>query len=379
MELQIPVASGVEASVKRQLKALGYGECPALQGRICLAGDWSDVARLNVFLRAGERVLLVVGQFFADTFDALFDGVRALPWEEYFTPHTHILLDGKCVKSRLMAVKATGGVVKKAIVERLRQTLHINTLDERGERAVVGVFLWEDRATITLDTSGDGLHKRGYRVRTWDAPLRETTAAAMAEGSFFCAGKPFADLFCGSGTIPVEAALYMRNIAPGRFRTFDFTRWKCAPAVLDAALQEARDGERRGPLPPLFACDISERAIEIARYHAERAGVLRDIRFVCRDMRAFSSDERYGIVISNPPYGERLREGDLFGLYRDFGKTVRALNGWSCRFLSAYEGAERAFGGRADKKRRLYNAHLACTLYDFFGPKPDRDGYLSAP
>ena len=371
MKLYIPVASGVEASVKRQLRSLGYGECPAILGRVALEGDWQDVARLNVSLRAGERVLIGVGSFPAPDFDALFEGVSALPWEEFLSAHTHILMDGKCVKSALMAVKATGGVVKKAIAERLKARLGVTSLDERGERAVVGVYLYEDTAYLTLDTSGDGLHKRGYRVRTYDAPLRETTAAALVESSFFRAGKPFADVFCGSGTIPIEAVLYMRRIAPGKGREFDFTRWKCVPrGVLARAREEAEAGEVRSPMPKLLASDISGEAVELARFHARRAGVEEDILFSVRDMRDFSSQEKNGVLICNPPYGERMQEAHLFDLYRDFGRMFRALPDWSCYFLSSFAGAERAFGKRADKKRRLPNAHLDCTLYSYFGKPP---------
>ena len=370
MKLSIPAASGVEASVKRELRALGYGDCPAIQGRLALEGDWEDIARLNVRLRAGERVLLVLEQFSAPDFDALFEGVSAIPWEEYFTPHTQILMDGKCRESTLMAIKTTGGVIKKAIVERLRRKLGVSELDERGERAVVNFEIYRDNATISLDTSGDGLHKRGYRVRTYEAPLRETTAAAMVESSFFHAGKPFADLFCGSGTIPIEAALYMRRIAPGRYRDFDFTKWKCAPAgVLSRAREEAAAEEMRGELAPIFASDISPQAIGIAQFHAKRAGVGKDIRFAVQDMRRFSSAERYGVLISNPPYGERLR-CDLFTLYKDFGKVYRSLPDWSCVFLSSYDGAERAFGGKVTKKRHIFNAKLTCSMYTYAGKRP---------
>ncbi len=371
MQLSIPAAAGTEASVKRELKRMGYGDCPALQGRVAVEGDWADIARLNVCLRTGERVLLTLARFPAPTFDALYEGVFALPWEEFCTPHTRILMDGKCRESALMAVKAAGGVVKKAVIERLRQKLGARTFDERGERLVVDFEIFRDEAVISVDTSGDGLHKRGYRVKTYDAPLRETAAASIVESSFFHAGKPFADLFCGSGTIPIEAALYMRRIAPGKGRAFDFERWKCAPAgLVKEACAAAEAEEVKGELPPLFACDISPKAVEIARFHAARAGVARDIRFAAADMRAFSSKERYGVIVSNPPYGERLHEQDLAGLYRDLGKVFRALPDWSCVFLSAYAGAERAFGGRPSKKRRLSNARLACTLYTYEGKKP---------
>lgn len=371
MKLFIPCASGVEATVKRQLEKLGYGNCPAFNGRISAEGGWEDVARLNVFLRAGERVLLSLAEFPARTFDELYEGVAKIAWEEYFSAHTRILIDGKCYKSALMAVKATGGVAKKAIVSRLREKLGVHTIDERGERATVGISLYGDVATVTLDATGDGLHKRGYRVLPYDAPLRETTAAAMLENAFYRAGKPFADLFCGSGTLPIEAALIARNIAPGAERAFDFTRWKCAPDVLPRAREEAADVRDDSVKPDIFAGDISQKAISAAQYHAKRAGVADCIRFSCSDMRSFSSEEGYGILVSNPPYGERLgADGDLFALYRDYGKVYRSLPDWSCHFLSSYCNAERAFGRKADKKRKLYNAHLECGYYSFFGKPP---------
>lgn len=364
MKLLIPVAVGIEASVKRQLNKLGYGDCPARGGRISLEGDWSDVARLNVNLRSGERVLIELGSFPAHTFDELFEGVFLLPWEEYLTPHSKIEMDGKCVRSNLMAVKSTGGVAKKAILRRLSERTGARTFDEKGARTIVGLSIFENQVTLTVDTSGDGLHKRGYRVLTYDAPLRETTAAAMVESAYYRAEKPFADLFCGSGTLPIEAAMIALNIAPGLSRNFDFTCWKCAPDVLPRAREEAKDGVRRERLS-IHASDISEKAISVAKFHAERAGVAEHIKFLCADMRTFTSAEKGGVLLSNPPYGERIgREDDLFALYRDFSRIFRRLDGWGCGFLSAYPQAERAFG-RADRCRTLYNANLACTLYSY--------------
>ncbi len=374
MKLFVPVAAGLEAPVKRQLKRLGYGDCPAQNGRIAVDGGWEDVARLNVFLRAGERVLLSLAEFPATTFDELYEGVTGIPWEEFFTPHTKILIDGKCVKSQLMAVKAAGGVVKKAIVNRLRQRLGVRTLDEKGERAVVGFAIFNDLVSVTLDTSGDGLHKRGYRVRSYDAPLRETTAAAMIDCSFFHPEKPFADLFCGSGTLPIEAALLARGISPCENRDFDFTAWKCVPDVLPRAREEAKSLHVRKKVQ-IFASDISPRAVSIAKYHAERAGVADCISFSVKDMREFISSEQYGVLMSNPPYGERLgREDDLFALYRDYGRTFRRLDSWSCYFLTGYTGAERAFGKRADKNKTLYNANLECRFFTYCGKKPPKEG-----
>ena len=358
MHLLIPAASGIEAAVKREIERLGLGHAPAIRGRLEVEGGWDTVARLNVFLRAGERVLIALSSFRAETFDDLFEGIRAIPWEEFFTPHTRILLDGKSYRSKLAAVKASGGVAKKAILRRLSEKLHVRTFDERGERAVVGISLFEDVATVTLDTSGDGLHKRGYRVLTYDAPLRETTAAAIIEDSFYRREKAFADPLCGSGTLPIEAVLYARSVAPGRARSFDFTRWKCAPqGVLGRAREEAAAGEYRGEIAPVYASDISAEAVSIAREHARRAGVEGDIRFSVCDMRTFSAPERWGVLACNPPYGERLERGeDLFPLYRGLAETFRSLPDWSAYILSAYEGAERALG-RPDKRRILYNAN----------------------
>lgn len=376
MELLIPCAFGLEQTVKRQLLALGYGNCPAQNGRILIKdAAFSDIARLNVFLRSGERVLLKLGEFRAETFDDLFEGVFALPFEEYLTRHSKILMDGKCYKSTLMAVKACGGVAKKAVVRRLKEKLHASSLDERGERAVVGISIFENVATVTLDTSGEGLHKRGYRILPYEAPLKETVAASMIESAYYRAGKPFADLFCGSGTIPIEAALYALKIAPGRNRAFDFTAFKCTPKnVLKAAWDEADDTRIRSETKlGICALDISPKAVEIAKFHAKRAGVKEHITFTCADMRTFSSREKYGVIVSNPPYGERLEKGsDLALLYRDFAKVYRALSDWSCYFLSGFAGAERAFGRQADKRKKLYNANLECGFYGYLGAKPPK-------
>ncbi len=373
MDLLIPVASGIEAAVKREIERLSFGHAPAIRGRIALSGGWEEVAKLNIFLRAGERVLLLLGAFRADTFDALFEGVFSLPWEEFLSPHANILIDGKSTKSKLAAVKAAGGVVKKAILTRLREKLHARIFDERGERAIVGVSIFEDEVQITLDTSGDGLHKRGYRVFTGEAPLRETTAAAIIEDSLYRREKTFADPFCGSGTLPIEAALYARNIAPGRDRAFDFERWKCVPAKLASPMREAaREGEYRGPIAPIYASDLSPKAVEIAGEHARRAGVSADISFFVKDVKDLALSERYGVLVSNPPYGERLGSFDLPALYKNFSAAFRRLPDWSAYFITSYQGAERAFG-RADRRRYLYNANLKCSLLTYFGKKPDKD------
>ncbi len=378
MKLLIPVAFAQEQATKRQLQTLGFTKAPADNGRIEIDGDWTDIARLNVFLRSGERVLICLARFPARTFDELYDGVYAIEWERWLTVQSKILMDGKSVQSTLAAIKATGGVAKKAIVQRLSDKLRQGrqTLSETGPRSIVGISLYKDEATITLDTSGDGLHKRGYRTLAYSAPLKETLAAGIIDESFYNPDrdmeKPFADLFCGSGTLPIEAAMKALHIAPCVNRSFDFEKWACAPKQAAArAREEARDGVRRDIKPCIFGSDINPEAISIARYHAKRAGVDEYIRFEVADARKFTSGKSYGVLISNPPYGERLSDtASVQTLMRDFGKTFRSLSEWNAYVLTSLPDFERYFGKRADKKKKLYNANLLCGLYSYFGKAP---------
>ncbi|MBQ4268913.1 MAG: class I SAM-dependent RNA methyltransferase [Clostridia bacterium] len=381
MDILIPVASGLEQTVKRQLLKLGYEKAPAENGRVSLCGDWQDVARLNVFLRSGERVLLKLAEFPAKTFDELFDGVYAIDWENYLTLDSQILMDGKSVQSALAAIKVSGGVCKKAVIRRLSDKLKTTknsrvTFSETGARSIVGVSIYKDVATITLDTSGDGLHKRGYRNLSYTAPLKETLAAALIDNTFYNPDadeeKPFADLFCGSGTLPIEAALKGLNVAAGKRRNFDFENWRCAPNGIGArAKEEATDKETLGRRLHIFASDINPKAIEIAKYHAKRAGVENYISFRVQDARKFQSQEKYGVLLSNPPYGERLSDAaEVQGLMRDLFKTYRALPDWNAYIFTALENFERYFGKTADKKKKLFNANLPCGLYSYFGKPP---------
>lgn len=378
MKLLIPVASGLESVVKRQLTRLGYENARAQNGRISLEGDFSDIARLNVFLRSGERVLLCLGEFPASTFDELFEGVFSLPWEEYLSPHSQILMDGKSQKSNLGAIKAIGSVSKKAIVKRLiqKRNLPSHLLDEKGERVKVGVSLFENVATVTLDTSGEGLHKRGYRSLSYTAPLKETLAAALIDESFYFPEKPFADIFCGSGTLPIEAAMKSLKIAPGGRRSFDMESWRFFGSEevkrgMRLAREEALSLEERGRKIQVFGSDINPKAISIAKYHAEQAGVGKNITFRVADMKEFSHSEKYGVLISNPPYGERLSsEEEVKELYRSLGKVFFALPDWNGYFLSGYPDFERYFGKRAEKKKKVYNANIVCGYFSYPGKKP---------
>ena len=381
MELLIPVASGLEQITKRQLFSLGYEKAPAENGRIAIEGTWEDVARLNVFLRSGERVLILLSRFKALTFDELYEGFYALPWENWLTMDSKILMDGKSVQSTLAAIKAAGGVAKKAIISRLADKLRSGrkTFSETGARSIVGFSIFKDEVTVTLDTSGDGLHKQGYRSLAYSAPLKETLAAGLIDSTFYNPDKdiekPFADPFCGSGTLPIEAAMKALHIAPGRQRNFDFTAWACAPkGVLEQAKQEAKDLELRTAKPIIFGSDINPEAISIAKYHAKRAGVEKYIRFSVADARAFYSEQKYGVLLSNPPYGERLsEEKEVQKLMSAFGKNFRSLPEWNAYVLTSLPDFERHFGKRADKKKKLFNAHLACGFYSYFGKSPKED------
>lgn len=378
MDLLIPVASGLEQITKRQLLSLGYEKTPAQNGRIELQGDWQDIARLNVQLRSGERVLIRLATFQATTFDELYDGVYNIAWEQYLQTDSKILMDGKSIQSTLAAIKASGGVAKKAIIRRLGDKLPKSrtTFSETGARSIVGVSIFKDEVTITLDTSGDGLHKRGYRSLAYSAPLKETLAAALIDSSFYNPEKdiekPFADPFCGSGTLPIEAAMKALKIAPGLHREFDFEHWSCAPSgVLKQAKEEARDMENRTATPVIFASDMNPKAISIAEYHAKRACVEKNIRFSVADARKFTCSLPYGVLISNPPYGERLSdEKEVRALMSDFGKTFRLLPDWNAYILTSLSDFERYFGKRADKKKKLFNANLVCGLYSYFGKPP---------
>ena len=380
MKLLIPVASGLEQITKRQLFFLGFEKAPADNGRIEVEGTWEDIARLNVFLRSGERVLILLDRFPATTFDELYEGFYNIPWENYLTVESKILMDGKSVLSQLAAIKAAGGVAKKAIISRLADKVRIGrkTFSETGARSIVGVSIFKDEVTVTLDTSGEGLHKRGYRSLAYSAPLKETLAAGLIDSTFYNPDrdleKPFADIFCGSGTLPIEAAMKALHIAPGLQRDFDFTSWACAPkGLLESAKEEAKEEQRHAVKPVIFASDINPEGISIAKYHAKRAGVDKYIRFSVADARAFTSELKYGVLLSNPPYGERLsEEKEVRALMSGFGKTFRALPDWNAYILTSLPDFERHFGKTADKKKKLFNAHLVCGFYSYFG-KPPKD------
>ena len=365
LKLAVPTLFGLEGLTADELRRLGLEEVRADNGRVTALGTPADVARLNLNLRTGERVLIELGCFLAGDFDALFEGTRALPWEQFIPLNGAFPVKGHSLNSALHAIPACQSIVKKAVAARLGQKYGLETLPENGPVYQIQFSIMKDMATLMLDTSGAGLHKRGYRAVGVTAPLRETLAAALVLLSRYRGRDPFCDPFCGSGTIAIEAALIAKNRAPGLERSFSAQRWACVPAQawMDAA-DEAMDREFDGAYE-IWGGDIDPKAVAIARDNAVKAGVEALIRFEVADARAFRREAPYGRVVTNPPYGERIMEKrEAEELYRAFGKAYRGLPpGWSLALLSSHTEFERTFGRTADKKRKLYNGMIKCDLF----------------
>ena len=374
LELIATAASGTEAVVKRELAALGYTARTVTPGRLLFQGDQTAICRANVWLRSGERVLFHMGTFSATDFGALFDGTAALPWEQWVPKDAEFPVQGRSHRSQLSSVPACQRIVKRAIVKRLQDAYHVEHLPETGPLCSIEVSLRDDVAMLTLDTTGVGLHKRGYRRLVGEAQLRETLAATLVQLSFWRPGRVLADPFCGTGTIPIEAALLGRNIAPGLGREFVAETWP----TLDArnwqlAREEARDSIRPALSERLLGYDIDPEALSLARYHAEQAGVADDIHWQERPFSELRAKAEYGCIITNPPYGERMgADADIEQLYQTFPLVLRRLPTWSHYILSARPDLEELVGQRADRRRKLYNGPLECTYYQFHGPRPPR-------
>ena len=372
LNIEVAVASGIEAVCKRELLRLGYNPSGANYGRIEFEGDYKDVLRANVFLRTANRVRIVLAKFKAETFDDLFDGIFAMRWQDVATRDGRIIVNAKSQNSKLFALRSIQSITKKAIISKLASTLG-GSFDESGAVYDVEVSLYGDVATVTLDTSGEGLHKRGYRTYLGDAPIRETLAAAMIELSVWNPERAFIDPFCGSGTIPIEAALIGLNIAPCMNRNFACESFKNAPNVRELVQQEAQDSIRDKVLH-ISGFDINKDAIKLAQKHAERAGVKDKIHLQVGDMREVSSRFSHGVIVTNPPYGERLMdEAELKILYKDFGAMTRKLDEWCVYAITSYRAFEKYFGARADKVRKLYNSELECNFYQYLAAPPKKN------
>ena len=374
-QLVATAAFGLEAVVVRELEQLGYESRVARPGRIEFRGDDAAICRSNLWLRSADRVLIQLAKFQATDFDALFDTTRELPWEAWITREAEIPVRGRSHKSQLSSVPACQRAVKKAIVERLLKVGLGTALPETGPPVPVEVALLDDEATISIDTTGVGLHKRGYRTLAGPAQLRETLAAALVQLSFWQPGRPLIDPFCGTGTLLIEAVMLGRSVAPGRLREFAAEHWSVITAdKWETARAEADDLVQ----PPLderpIGTDIDPEALKLARFHAEQAEVADDIHFQQRAFADLQSSRDYGCTIMNPPYGMRMgRDEEIESLYRTLPEVLRRLKTWSHFIFSARGDLERLVGQQADRRRKLYNAQIPCTYYQFFGPKPPRE------
>ena len=377
-ELVVPCHFGMEAVTKREIYDLGYEITRVEDGRITFEGDAEAICRANVFLRTAERVMLLVGRFKATTFEELFQGIKALPWEEY------IPQDGKfwvkkasSIKSKLFSPSDIQSIAKKAMVERLKGVYKTDWFKEDGAAYPVRIFLLKDEVMVALDTSGDSLHKRGYRLQTSKAPITETLAAALIMLTPWRKDRILVDPFCGSGTFPIEAAMMAANIAPGMNREFTAEAWtNIIPKQLwYDTVQEAEDMVDKDIVVDIQGYDLDGEVVKAARENAKRAGVDHLIHFQQRDVAKMSHPKKYGFIITNPPYGERLEDkADLPELYTTIGEVYKNLDAWSMYMITSYADAERYVGKKADKNRKIYNGMIKTYFYQFMGPKPPKKG-----
>ena len=371
-ELIAPCHFGLEAVMKREILDLGYEVSQVEDGRVTFIGDAEAVCRANIFLRTTERILLKVGSFKAETFEELFQGTRVIPWEQY------IPRDGKfwvakasSIKSRLFSPSDIQSIMKKAMVERMKGAYGITWFPEDGASYPLRVFLYKDVVTVAMDTSGDSLHKRGYRTLTSKAPITETLAAALLMLTPWKPDRILVDPFCGSGTFPIEAAMMAANMAPGMNREFLAEEWKnlIPKKCWYEAMDEANDLVKDDISVDIQGYDIDGEIVRAARANAAAAGVDHLIHFQQRPVSQLSHPKKYGFLITNPPYGERIEDKKNL-LYKTIGERFAALDSWSAYIITAYEDTERYFGRKADKNRKIYNGMMKTYFYQFMGPKP---------
>lgn len=372
LELIATATFGLEAVVKREIQNLGYKIIKSEDGKITYMGDERAIVRSNLWLRSADRVLLKMAEFRACEFEELFQQTKALPWEELIPIDGKFTVTGTSVKSKLHSVPACQSIVKKAIVEKLKEYYCVDRFDETGAAYTVKVTLLKDNVTLTVDTSGAGLHKRGYRVCDVAAPIKETLAAAMVQLSFWREDRLMMDPCCGSGTVPIEAAMIGRNIAPGLNRSFASEGWELIPAeVWKEERKAAYDAINYDTQLRIFAFDIDPKAIEAAEENAIEAGVDDCIVFKCMDMRKIQAREPRGIIITNPPYGERIGEAkQIAAIYRKYNEFFRENPTWSLFMITTDKEVEQKIMGRpADRRRKLYNGRLEVCYYQFHGAK----------
>ena len=376
-QLTAAVAAGMEALVGKELRKLGI-ECQVENGKALFTGTMETIAKANVWLRTADRVKIIVGEFKATTFEELFEGVKAMNWEDYLPLDAEFPVAGKSIKSTLFAVPDVQSITKKAIVNKLREVYHRPAsvpLAETGAKFQLEVALRNDIATLTIDTTGPSLFKRGYRVDKGGAPLKENMAAALVLLTNWFPDMPFIDCTCGSGTIPIEAALIARNIAPGLNRQFSFEAWDWFDqSILNEVKTAARKEIKHDIHLDIAGFDVDGRIVEVAKENAQNAGVADDIVFKQLRVQDFQTDKQYGVIISNPPYGERLGETEnVQKLYKEMGVVLRPLDTWSKYILTSDLQFEEFYGAKVTKKRKLYNGALRVDYYQYWGKRKPRE------
>ena len=375
IELIATTTFGLEAIVKRELENLGYEDLIVENGKITFKAEEKDIPIANLWLRSADRVLLKMGEFKATSFEELFQKTKVLPWEDWITEDGEFTVEGKSVNSQLFSISDSQAIVKKAIVEKLKTKYNTDWFKETGAKFTIEVSLLKDIATLTIDTSGSGLHKRGYRQKSVEAPLKETLAAALVQLSYWNNERPLIDPFCGSGTIPIEAAMIGKNIAPGLNRNFASEGWpRVKKEYWNDARRKAWDVMIKDFNLNIIGADIDKEAIEFAKENAESIGLEEDIKFIAKDIRNLKLKDDYGVIICNPPYGERIGEKEEVNvLYRDMGKLLKELDTYSIYVLTSNEEFERLYGKKSNRKRKLYNGRIKVDYYQYYGPRPPRD------
>ncbi len=375
-EYIVPCHFGLESVLKREIQNLGYEIVEVEDGRVTFAGDEMAIARANIFLRTTERVMIKCGAFKAETFEELYEGIKNIPWERYFPRNARFWVTKATTnRSKLFATTSIQSIAKKAMVERMSQTYHVNRFAEDGEDYPVRIFIKKDIVTVGLDTSGVSLHKRGYRTLVGKAPISETLASALLMLTPWHADRPLIDPFCGSGTFPIEAAMIGANIAPGMNREFQAQKWLklLSEKQWANAFDEARSLVKDVPEMHINGYDLNPEIVKCAAKNARAAGVDKYIHFQAKDVKDLSSPKSYGFVVTNPPYGERLEEKEaLPALYTTIGKSFANLDKWSMYLITSYEDTEQYIGRKADKNRKIYNGMIKAYFYQFMGPRPPK-------
>ena len=373
-KLLATAAMGLESIVANEVKELGY-ETTTDNGKVFFEGTARDIAKTNLWLRTADRVKLIAGEFEASTFDELFEQTKAIEWEKYLPVDAEFPVQGKSVKSKLHSVPTCQSIVKKAIVERMKKAYHRNAfLDESGPRFKIEVSILKNKVQLSIDTSGAGLHKRGYRVGQGEAPLKETLAAALIKLSRWSPDRPFVDPFCGSGTIVIEAAMIGQNIAPGYNREFDSEQWPwIGSKIWEEVRAEAEEQADYDQPLNILGTDIDHRMIQIAEENVIEAGFAGIVRLQQRQVTDFTTTEENGVVVGNPPYGERIGEIEVIEeMIGDMGQMFSKYPTWSVYMLSSMEGFEKLYGQKATKKRKLYNGFIRTDLFQFWGERPKK-------